>query len=81
MYFQLKVNYYSNEANKNKYKNFELMVSTKNKLKISEERICCLDLKVLCCLDLWLESIFLKCNLCLLEQDISRSIFISIRYT
>ena len=81
MYFQLKVNYYPNEANKNKYKNFELMASTKNKLKISEEQICCLDLKVLCCLDLLLESIFFKCKLCLLEQDISRSIFISIRYT
>ena len=26
MYFQLEVDYYSNEANKNKYTNFELIV-------------------------------------------------------
>ena len=33
MYFQLKVYYYSNEANKNKYKNVQLIVSTKNNTK------------------------------------------------
>ena len=31
MYFQLEVDYYSNEANKNKYKNVQLIASTKNK--------------------------------------------------
>ena len=29
MYFQLEVDYYSNEANKNNYKNVELTASTK----------------------------------------------------
>ena len=33
MYFQLEVDYYSNEANKNKYKNFQLIASTKKNLK------------------------------------------------
>ena len=94
MYFQLEADYYSNEANKNKYTNFQLKASIKNNLKIAEDKIvqgvvlailvilCCLDLKILCCLDLLLlESIFFKCKLCLFEQGISRSIFISIRYT
>ena len=94
MYFQLEVDYYSSEADKNKYKNSQLIASTKKTLKIAEEQIeqgiclqrqpvifCCLDFKVICCYDLLLlESIFFKCKLCLLEQDISRSIFISIRY-
>ena len=35
MYFQLEVDYYSNEANKNKYKNVQLIASTKNNLKIA----------------------------------------------
>ena len=39
MYFQLEVDYYSNEANKNKYKNFQLIASTKNNLKIAGEQI------------------------------------------
>ena len=39
MYFQLKVDYYSNEANKNKYKTFQLIASTKNNLKIAEDQI------------------------------------------
>ena len=39
MYFQLKVDYYSNEANKNKHKNVQLIASTKNNLKIAEEKI------------------------------------------
>ena len=34
MYFQLEVDYYSNEANKSKYKNFQFITSTKNNLKI-----------------------------------------------
>ena len=32
-YFQLEVVYCSNEANKNKYTNFQLIASTKNNLK------------------------------------------------
>ena len=89
MYFQLEVDYYSNDANKNKYTNFLLKASIKNNLKIAEDRLyralylqrqlfilCYLDLKVFCCLDLLLrESIFFKCKLCFFEQDISRSIF------
>ena len=39
MYFQQEVDQYSNEANKNKYENFELIVSTKNNSKIAEEQI------------------------------------------
>ena len=35
MYFQLEVYYYSNEANKNKYKNVQLIASTKKNLKIA----------------------------------------------
>ena len=37
MYFQLEVYYYSNEANKNKYKNVQLIASTKNNLKIATD--------------------------------------------
>ena len=37
--FYLEVGYYSNEVNKNKYKNFQLIVSTRNNLKIAEEQI------------------------------------------
>ena len=37
MYFQLEVE--SNEASKSKYKNFQLIASTKNNLKIAEEQI------------------------------------------
>ena len=96
MYFQLEVDYYSKEANKNKYTNFQLKASIKNNLKIPENQIvhralylqqelamlCCLDLKVLRCLNLLLlESIFFRCKLCFFEQGISRSVFISIRYT
>ena len=90
MYVQIEVDYYSNEANKNKYINFQLKASIKNKLKIAEDQIvqielvtlCCLDLKLFCCLDLLLlESIFFKCKLCFFEQGISRFISISIRYT
>ena len=39
MHFQLKVDYYSNEANKNKYTNFQLIASAKNNLKIAEDQI------------------------------------------
>ena len=95
MCFHLEVNYYSNEANKNKSKNLQLIASTKSNLKTTEEQIVqgivlatltchtllLADLKVLCCLDLLLlENIYFKCKLSLFEQDISHSIFISIRY-
>ena len=39
MYFQLEVDYYSNEANKNKYTNFQLIASIKSNLKIAEDQI------------------------------------------
>ena len=39
MYFQLEVDYYSNEANKNKYTNFQLNASIKNNVKIAEDQI------------------------------------------
>ena len=39
MYFQLEVDYYSNEANKNKYTNFPLIASIKNNLKMAEDQI------------------------------------------
>ena len=38
-YFQLEVDYYSNEANKKKYTNFRLKASIKNNLKIAEDQI------------------------------------------
>ena len=38
MYFHLEVEHCSNEANNNKYKNFQLIASTKNSLKIAEEQ-------------------------------------------
>ena len=37
LYFQLEVDYYSNEINKGKYQNFQLMASTKIILKIAEK--------------------------------------------
>ena len=37
MYFQLEVDYYSNEADKNKYKNVRLIASTKNDIKIATD--------------------------------------------
>ena len=39
MYFQLEIDYNSNEANKNKYTNFQLIASIKNNLKIAEDQI------------------------------------------
>ena len=39
IYFQLEVDYYSDEANKNKYTNFQLKASIKNNLKIAEDQI------------------------------------------
>ena len=96
MYFLLEVDCYSNEDIKNKYKNFQLIASTKKTLKIAEEQIiqgivlattAChtllLGLKSTSLLGhlLSLEIIFLKCKLCLFEQDISCAIFISIRHT
>ena len=37
MYFQLEVDCYSNEANKNKYKNVQLIASTEKNLKIAKD--------------------------------------------
>ena len=37
MYFQVEVDYYCKEANKNKYKNGQLTASTKNNLKITTD--------------------------------------------
>ena len=34
MFFQVEVDYYSNEAKKNKYTKFQLIASTKNNLNI-----------------------------------------------
>ena len=93
MYFQLVADYYSNEANKNKYINFQLKASIKNNLKIVEDQIVqgpvlamrtrhtlLLGLESTFCLDLLLiESIFFKCKLCFFEQGITHSIFVSIR--
>ena len=39
MYFQLDVDYFFNEATKNKYKNFQLITSTKYNLKTAEDKI------------------------------------------
>ena len=39
MYFQLEVDYYSNEANKNEHTTFQLKASIKNNLKIAEDQI------------------------------------------
>ena len=39
MYFQLEVDYYSNEAKKNKYANFQLIALIENNLKIAEDQI------------------------------------------
>ena len=39
MYFQLEIDYDSNEANINKYKNLQLIEKKKNNLKIVEEQI------------------------------------------
>ena len=39
IYFQLEIDYYSDEANKNKYTNFQLKASIKNNLKIAEDQI------------------------------------------
>ena len=77
MYLQLEVNYYSNGANKNKYKNVQLIASTKNNLKIATNctatttcNTCCLDFKVLSCLDLiLLESIFIELESILLLES------------
>ena len=81
MYFQQEVGYYSNEANKNNYKNFQLISSTKNNLKIATDctcivlamatcHTCCLDFKVLCCLgSVLLEIIFIELESILLHES------------
>ena len=37
MFFQLGVHFYSNEANKNKYKNLQLIASTENNFEIAAD--------------------------------------------
>ena len=70
MYFQLEVDYYSIEASKNKYTNFQLIASTKSNLKWPKIRLYRAlylqrQLVILCCLDLVLvETIFFKSKLC-----------------
>ena len=39
MYLELEVDYYSKQANKNKYKNFQLIASTKTNLMIAKKQI------------------------------------------
>ena len=39
MYFQQEVECYSNEANENKDKSFQLIASTKNNLKMADKQI------------------------------------------
>ena len=80
MYFQLEVYYYSNEANKNKYKNVQLIGSTKKNLNTATD--CtghCTDNDTLsylvawtsfCCLGLLLlESIFIELESILLLES------------
>ena len=84
MYFLLEVDYYSNEANKNKYTNFQLKASIKNTVKIAEDQIVqdiVLATRTCHILLFGLTCIFFKCKLCFFEQGISRFISISIRYT
>ena len=82
MYFNLQVDYYSNEANKNKYK--KRSVNSINKKQLNDcyrlyralylQRqlviLCCLDFKVLFCLGLLLlESIFIELESILLLES------------
>ena len=65
MYFQLEVDYCSNEANKNKYKNVQLIGSTKNNLEDSCRLYMALylqpQLATLCCLgSLLLGNVFIE---------------------
>ena len=85
MYFELAIDYYSNEANKNKYTDFQLIALTKNKLKIAEDQIeqgivlattfyhtLLLGLESTCC--------YLKENFSSASYVCFSSIFISTRY-
>ena len=93
MYFQLKVDYYCNEFNKNKYKNFQLIISAKNNLRIAEEQIVqgitlatttcytfLLGIQISVLLGLVVAWKYVLSASCLFEPDKSRSIFISTRY-
>ena len=86
MQFQLEVGQYPNEANKNRYTNFQRKASIKDNLKIAEDQIVqgivlgtrnchilLLGLESNLLLGLVvLESIFFKCKLCFFEHGISR---------
>ena len=70
MCFHLKVDYYSNEANKNKYKNVQLIASRKNNLKIATDCFVAWTFRVICCLGLLLpESIFIELESILLLES------------
>ena len=77
VYFQLEVDNYSKQANMNKHKNFQLIASSKNNLKIDEEQIVqsivlatttCHTLLLGLKSTLLLETIFFKCKLCFLSK-------------
>ena len=77
MYFQLEVDYYSNEANKNKYKNVQLIASTKNNLKIATDCFVAWTSKYFvawacCCLKVYLLNLKVYCCL--------KVMFVSARY-
>ena len=66
MYFQLEVYYYSNKANKNKYKNVQLIASTKNNLKIATDCFVAWTSKYFvawacCCLKVYLQNLKVYC--------------------
>ena len=56
MCFHLEVDYDSNEANKNKYKNVQLIASTKNNLKIATD-----------CFVVWTSTYFVAWACCCLK--------------
>ena len=68
MYFQLEVDYYSNEANKNKYKNVQLIASTKNNLKIATD-----------CFVAWTSKYFVAWACCCLKVYFSSASYVCLR--
>ena len=77
MHFQLQIDYYSNEANKNKYKDVQLIASTKNNLKITTDCFVAWTSKYFvawacCCLKVYLLNLKVYCCL--------KVMFVSARY-
>ena len=68
MYFQLEVDYYSNEANKNKYKNVQLIASTKSNLKIATD-----------CFVAWTSKYFVAWACCCLKVYFSSASYVCLR--